>query len=63
MFKFLCAYLYVQQKTGVGDAVIRRNSLTTLHPLPNTGSSPQFERQKTVPHGFNVSTVPMVSMY
>ncbi|XP_060599368.1 dynein heavy chain domain-containing protein 1-like [Ruditapes philippinarum] len=41
------------KKTGVGDAVIRRNSLTTLHPLPNTSASPQLERQKTVPHGFN----------
>ncbi|XP_052798483.1 dynein heavy chain domain-containing protein 1-like isoform X5 [Mya arenaria] len=41
------------KKTGVGDAVIRRNSLTTLHPLPHTATSPQLERQKTVPHGFN----------
>lgn len=39
---------------GVGDKVIRRNSLTTLHTLP---TGPQMERQKTVPHGFNVSVV------
>ncbi|KAL3832089.1 hypothetical protein ACJMK2_023767 [Sinanodonta woodiana] len=41
------------KKTGVGDTVIRRNSLTTLHPLPNRSVSPPLERQKTVPHGFN----------
>jgi hypothetical protein len=36
--------------------VIRRNSLTTLHPLPRTErsqESPTLERQRTVPHGFN----------
>ena len=46
-----------EQKTGAGDKVIRRNSLTTLHPLPRseeTPESPMLERQRTVPHGFNV---------
>lgn len=45
-----------EQKTGAGDTVIRRNSLTTLHPLPHaeTHVAPVLERQKTVPHGFNV---------
>ncbi|XP_076466624.1 dynein heavy chain domain-containing protein 1-like isoform X2 [Babylonia areolata] len=45
------------KKTGAGDKVIRRNSLTTLHPLPRKSSesrdSPVLERQRTVPHGFN----------
>ncbi|XP_048242736.1 dynein heavy chain domain-containing protein 1-like [Haliotis rufescens] len=40
-------------KVGAGDKVIRRNSLTTLHPLPRAETSPPLERQKTVPHGFN----------
>ncbi|KAK7008742.1 dynein heavy chain domain-containing protein 1, partial [Biomphalaria glabrata] len=42
-------------KSGIGDKVIRRNSLTTLHPLPKpeTEFVPILERQKTVPHGFN----------
>lgn len=55
---FLCFYLY-KQKSGVGDKVIRRNSLTTLHPLPRAEAqpSPELERQRTVPHGFNVSIV------
>ncbi|XP_041366047.1 dynein-1-beta heavy chain, flagellar inner arm I1 complex-like isoform X2 [Gigantopelta aegis] len=43
------------KKVGAGDKVIRRNSLTTLHPLPRAAdSSPLLERQKTVPHGFNL---------
>ncbi|KAL8594105.1 hypothetical protein ACOMHN_000817 [Nucella lapillus] len=45
------------KKTGGGDKVIRRNSLTTLHPLPRKSSelqeAPTLERQRTVPHGFN----------
>ncbi|XP_025095393.1 dynein heavy chain domain-containing protein 1-like isoform X2 [Pomacea canaliculata] len=43
------------KKSGVGDKVIRRNSLTTLHPLPRAEAqpSPELERQRTVPHGFN----------
>ncbi|CAG5130198.1 unnamed protein product, partial [Candidula unifasciata] len=46
---------HFDKKSGVGDRVIRRNSLTTLHPLPKVKarSSPLLERQKTVPHGFN----------
>ncbi|XP_035825634.1 dynein heavy chain domain-containing protein 1 [Aplysia californica] len=42
-------------KAGMGDKVIRRNSLTTLHPLPRVEvqPSPLMERQRTVPHGFN----------
>ncbi|XP_052095798.1 dynein heavy chain domain-containing protein 1-like isoform X11 [Mytilus californianus] len=39
------------KKAGIGDKVIRRNSLTTLHPLPT--ASMKTERQNTVPHGFN----------
>ena len=39
---------------GLGDKVIRRNSLTTLHPMPTQEAQPGLERQKTVPHGFNV---------
>ena len=49
--------LSYKQKAGMGDKVIRRNSLTTLHPLPKVEpkpSSPAMERQRTVPHGFNV---------
>lgn len=42
------------QKMGLGDKVIRRNSLTTLHPMPTQDPQPGLERQKTVPHGFNV---------
>ncbi|KAH9487912.1 hypothetical protein Btru_067436 [Bulinus truncatus] len=43
------------KKSGIGDKVIRRNSLTTLHPLPKQESDTAtvLERQKTVPHGFN----------
>ncbi|XP_070211333.1 dynein heavy chain domain-containing protein 1-like isoform X3 [Littorina saxatilis] len=44
------------KKAGAGDKVIRRNSLTTLHPLPRAQESPDppaLERQRTVPHGFN----------
>ncbi|XP_069111191.1 dynein heavy chain domain-containing protein 1-like isoform X1 [Argopecten irradians] len=40
-------------KTGVGDKVIRRNSLTTLHPLPSDIGTAGLQRQNTVPHGFN----------
>ncbi|XP_078321880.1 dynein heavy chain domain-containing protein 1-like isoform X9 [Crassostrea virginica] len=41
------------KKMGLGDKVIRRNSLTTLHPMPTQEAQPGLERQKTVPHGFN----------
>ncbi|KAK6166840.1 hypothetical protein SNE40_023452 [Patella caerulea] len=41
------------KKVGAEEQVIRRNSLTTLHPLPRAESSPSLERQKTVPHGYN----------
>uniref|UniRef100_A0A8W8M9M4 AAA+ ATPase domain-containing protein n=1 Tax=Magallana gigas TaxID=29159 RepID=A0A8W8M9M4_MAGGI len=41
------------KKMGLGDKVIRRNSLTTLHPMPTQDPQPGLERQKTVPHGFN----------
>ncbi|XP_069111192.1 dynein heavy chain domain-containing protein 1-like isoform X2 [Argopecten irradians] len=41
------------KKTGVGDKVIRRNSLTTLHPLPSDIGTAGLQRQNTVPHGFN----------
>ncbi|GFR96319.1 dynein heavy chain domain-containing protein 1-like [Elysia marginata] len=47
---------HFDKKAGMGDKVIRRNSLTTLHPLPKVEpkpSSPPMERQRTVPHGFN----------
>ncbi|CAL1542048.1 unnamed protein product, partial [Lymnaea stagnalis] len=39
----------------MGDKMIRRNSLTTLHPLPKPDEqmTPAMERQRTVPHGFN----------
>nr|XP_022307449.1 dynein heavy chain domain-containing protein 1-like isoform X4 [Crassostrea virginica] len=43
----------ISMKMGLGDKVIRRNSLTTLHPMPTQEAQPGLERQKTVPHGFN----------
>ena len=50
-------YVSPLQKGVAGDKVIRRNSLTTLHPLPRVEVEPSplgVERQRTVPHGFNV---------
>lgn len=58
--RFILSYNYMilffgnSQKMGLGDKVIRRNSLTTLHPMPTQDPQPGLERQKTVPHGFNV---------
>ncbi|ESP00380.1 hypothetical protein LOTGIDRAFT_173233 [Lottia gigantea] len=44
---------HFDKKVGSEEQVIRRNSLTTLHPLPHTTPSPGLDRQRTVPHGFN----------
>lgn len=53
-FYLMIISFWNSQKMGLGDKVIRRNSLTTLHPMPTQDPQPGLERQKTVPHGFNV---------